>query len=179
MKNITKSALFIIAIMTCQAYAQTAQKSDKDNIAFVKAVVGLIQDGTFMNLKTVAHAVDEPDLYHDVIFDDDLMNMYRPKDKNSPFEYIRHQVMPTAVQTDFSQLTGVAEFAFKPSHCPKVTDIEQVTGVQAQTVQQPTSPDLWTGQGGSYTVHYFYLPNEKTFSLMGCRINAYADGKLS
>lgn len=185
MKTVIIVMSVLMIVFGIQARAQdpkqlkTSVETTVDKTTAITGVVEVIEDGTFMNIQKVSVAIDEPELYNSLIFDNDMTNIYRPSDKSSPFEFIRHEVMFSSLRHNFSEISGVAEFAFKPNDCPSVDEVERATGVKAHEVKQPTSPDLITGKGGSYTVHYFYLSNHKILSLTGCRISAFASARLS
>lgn len=175
-----KFLLLLSIILTQATYAQSSLQAQEQ---LIKDLVGLIKQGEQMNLYTTAQVLGEAELYDHAVFDNDdakLLYSYYIKAPNNPLVTVNYSIWLNMAE-GFNTVAGVVEYQFKKGQCPSIDTFERIIGSKAITTQAPISPDLWTGQGGSYVVYYFHLPNDKIISVSndGCRMDSSTQAKLT
>lgn len=147
----------------------------------IKQIIGLVQANEQMNLKAVAQAIHEPELYDhfDMSGVNDSGYFYEIKKKNHALASVRYRIKVDS-SNPYHYVYGEVIFGFKQKHCPSILEIEHLTGQQVQSATFGTSPDLITGKGGEYTIYYLQL-GEKTVNInpILCEISILTSAKLS
>lgn len=175
-----KALCVLMALMMGQVASASGQHVPVSQV--LGHINELVKQGEHMNLKTTANLLDTPKLYDDALFSgDDHQWFYRYQfEQTSPLQEVRYRIWLDMNQ-GFGVVAGAVDYHFKPDQCPTIDVYETVLGVPVVTHQIPYSPDLWTGKGGSYDMHYFYLPDSKVVSVTtdGCQVGVSAHAKLS
>lgn len=148
----------------------------------LKHIYELVKQGEQMNLKHTANVLNAPKLYSHAVFSSDGDKLFYRYDfePDSPLQEIRYQIW-LDMRQGFGVAAGAVDYHFKQGQCPAIDTYEAIFGVPVVTHQIPLSPSLWTGKGGTYDLHYFYLPNNKVVSVTtdGCQVGVSANAKLS
>lgn len=180
MKKLVVAMMLSTLVGTQLSHANVKSQSLNTTLSHI---VSLAEQGEQMNLKKTAQVLGQSDLYGKAIFngelnDGSLRYTYHVEQKDSPLTSVAYTIW-LDMNSGFNEVTGVVEFDFKKEQCPTAGDLERVTGAKAMTTYPPTSPDLITGKGGSYTMHLLTTKTGKTLSLVGCRVSVASEAKLS
>lgn len=182
MRKFKGAFLVMVAVgMAIPSHAKTQKQTQIETT--LRQIMQLIEAGEQMNIEAAAKTFDEPNLKDMALFTQipsspALMYYYAFERPDTPLKSVRYY---TALDGSrgYGVVNSSVEFEFKDKFCPEVADYEKATGNKALATQVPNPPDVITGHGSSYTMHFIDIKEDKSLMMVGCRVSVHGHVKLS